>query len=389
MSARAGHPLHGPAGRWVAPLRLDPAFAGLVTCLLAVGVVLSLAASPGAAARVGDLGALELFQRHLLAAGVALAIMLAVAVAPMRRVYQLCLLVFVGSVIGLTATLLVGPEINGAQRWLHLGPVSLQPSVFAAPSLIALAALAIADGRAPGGPPGLVMAVGALGLVVGLLLAQPDVGLAVVVCSAFALTCLIGGASWRATVLVGAVGAVGLATAALSFPHAAARIQAFLSGETQYQVALAREAFASGGVFGVGPGAGDVKMRLPDAHADYILAVAAEEYGAVFVAGVAMVYAALVVRGLVLADGAQGAGARTAAASLTSLIGLQALVNLAVTLDMAPAKGATAPFVSYGGSSLAAMGLTAGLILAFSRPRADLEPAFNANANGRARGETA
>lgn len=352
---------------------VDGIFAALVVAIFVAGVVLSLSSSPSAAQRVGLDNPHYFLQRHGVAALVGVVVMGLVAASPLPLVRRVCFVVLGVGVLGVFAAAFWGPELNGAQRWLRFGPVSVQPIEFVKPCFICLCALAIAAGTQAGGPPGLAMGLCVFLVVLGGLALQPDVGQMALVSLAFAATALVAGARWVTLFGLGALGAGVIGVAAVSFPHALERVTAFLSDEGVFQVEQARAAIAHGGLSGVGPGAGALKYALPDGHGDYILAIAAEEFGALAVAALVLGFACLVGRALVLASRLDDGARAASVAALGALLGLQAMVNIAVTFNMAPAKGMTLPFVSYGGSSLVASGFAAGLILAFSRVRRDVE----------------
>ncbi len=348
-------------------------FSAIVLGLMAIGVVLALAASPSAAHRLDIDDPLYFFRRHLVAVGVSSAALLIMASLPVRLARRACFAVLGLGLLGLALTPIFGVDVNGATRWLRFGPVSVQPIELVKPSFVALSAMAIAASSQRDGPAGLMVGSFILLAIIGALAIQPDLGQIALLCAAFCATAVVSGVSWWIVIAAGVAASGGIVLAMLNFPYAAERIRTFLEGETVYQVERVRAAFANGGWFGVGPGEGVVKYTLPDGHADYILAVAAEEYGAVFVAALTLAFAALVWRGTVL-------GARTyrpehaaAVTSLTALIGLHAAIHAAVNLDLVPAKGMTLPFVSYGGSSLLGSAFAVGLILTLSRRLNDVE----------------
>lgn len=356
---------------------LDGLFLALVVMMLVAGVILSLAASPSAAARLGLASPHYFFVRHLIAGALSLLVLAGVAALPVHVVRRVCFILLCCGVIGVWVAAFWGAQINGAQRWLQLGPVSFQPIEVVKPAFIALAALVLAAGTQRRGPPGIVLSAGMLVVIIAGLALQPDVGQMVLLTIGFAITAVIAGVPVTSLAALGLVGAASLVAIAINFPHAVDRITAFWSGERVFQVDQARAAIANGGLFGVGPGSGSVKYALPDGHGDYILAVAAEEFGTLAVVFVVGLFAVLVFRGLILglilSRGAADGGRGGVVASVSGMLGLQAMVNIAVTLDMVPAKGMTLPFVSYGGSSLLASGFAAGIVLAFSRRPQDLE----------------
>lgn len=341
-----------------------------VFALIAAGLLLSLAASPAAAERIGADHPFHYLTRHgVFAALGAFAVLFASALSPLGA-RRLAGAMLAAGLAGLVLTVVIGHEAGGAQRWLRVGGLSAQPSEFVKPALIVIAAALFARARDAGAGPAWV-AAGLFGLVIALFALQPDIGQAALLTAAFGALAFISGLKLRWLAGLGALAAAGAVAAYVFLPHVASRVDRFLNPQTgdTYQVDRAREAIMRGGLFGVGPGEGAVKRQLPDAHTDFIFAVAAEEYGAVFAAGLAALFAVFALRILLRAQRVLDPAARYAACGLAALIGLQAVINIAMALNLAPPKGMTLPFVSYGGSSMAASGLAAGLALAFTRRR--------------------
>lgn len=371
--------------RWWAGLDQPIFFA--VLGLFAAGAMLAAAASPGAAARLALDNPYYFVQRHLAAMGVAIIVLIAVSALSPARLRLFFMGLLAASVVALGVTLVAGVEVNGARRWLALGALRMQPVEFLKPALVVAAAWALTSGRgasAGGDPAASAVVLGLAAASLALLAAQPDVGQALLVAALVGAVLFLAGAP---AVWLGAAAVIagGLAFAGYQrFAHVRARVDDFLAGggETSFQAERARAAFSEGGVFGVGPGESAVTPQLPDAQGDYVLAVAAEEYGAVFVLAMIALTGFIVVRTVLRADRAADATARVAAAGLGVLLGLQAIVNMAVNMDLAPPKGMTLPFVSYGGSSLAASGLAAGAILGFLRPRDTAGAATHRQSNG-------
>lgn len=347
---------------------VDRVALGAMAALLACGVLSSFAASPAAAARLGLDDPFHFLIRHSVFAAIALALIVGVSMLDARTARRLAVLLLLAAIALLGLTLVVGTEVNGAHRWLRVGGLSLQPSELAKPAFVVTAAWLLAEGRRSGAwLPAAAASAALFAIIAVLMLAQPDFGQTVLLAAVFAGLAFLAGAPW--TLMAGlALGAVGLAAAAYAtLPHVAARMRAFLSPEAGYQTSQALEAIRRGGLFGVGPGEGVVKRSLPDSHTDFVFAVAAEEFGLLFTLGLIGLIAAVVIRLLARARGQAGRTAGVAAGGLALLIGAQAFINLAVNLNLIPPKGMTLPFVSYGGSSLLALGFAGGLALAFTR----------------------
>ena len=343
---------------------------GAIGALIIIGTLLTLAASPPVAERI-NMDSYFFVKKHLMMLPIGLTILFGMSMASPNIVKRLSVGLFIGALILMVLTLTIGEERNGAQRWLSLGGMSLQPSEFLKPTLIVFAAWMFSEQNRDSGVPGNLIALCAWAGSVGMLAMQPDFG------QAFLLTVVIGGMFFVAgmpMVLVGgllAVGAVGGVFAYMYVPHVTSRIDRFLdpaSGDT-FQVNTAINAFLQGGPFGRGPGEGTVKRILPDAHTDYIFAVVGEEFGTIACLLLVGLFAFIVLRGLARAFAAEDHFVQLAASGLIFLFGLQAVINMAVNLNLLPSKGMTLPFISYGGSSLLALSLTAGMILALLRKR--------------------
>ena len=340
----------------------------VLTLLFAVGAILTVAASPGVASRIG----LEpfYFVRHQFAFMVsALLILLSVSMLSPRGVRRIAVVMLAVGVILVAATNLAGVEIKGASRWLSLAGFTFQPSEFVKPCFAVVAAWMFAEYRQSERFPGRAIASGLLLVVVALLLLQPDFGMAVTVTAVWFVQFFLAGLSlWWIGLSLALT--LGLVTAAYSiFPHVAKRIDLFIdptSGDS-YQVTTSLKAFQQGGLLGKGPGEGVVKGYLPDAHTDFIFAVAAEEFGMLAALAIVGLFAFIVLRGLTRVVREADLFVLLAVAGLLTQFGLQALINMGVTVQLLPAKGMTLPFVSYGGSSLVASSLGMGMVLALTR----------------------
>ena len=345
----------------------------LITCLLliiAMGAILVLAASPSVAERIG-LDAYHFVRRQFIILPLALTVMFAVSLLSPLQVRRLAAIGFLGCAVLLALTPLVGAEIKGARRWISLAGMSLQVSEFVKPCLAVISAWMFAEWRRRPEFPGHAVAIALYTAVVGLLLLQPDFGQSVLITLVFIGQFFLAGLPVAWLVATGALGLAGLVGAYFLFPHVTSRVNRFLdptSGDT-YQVDRSLEAFINGGFLGTGPGEGEIKQLLPDAHADFIFSVAGEEFGAITCLLIIVLFGFVVLRGFsrLFADGSLFV--LLAGAGLLMQFGLQALVHMASALQLAPAKGMTLPFISYGGSSLIALALAMGMALALTRRR--------------------
>ncbi|WP_153768248.1 putative lipid II flippase FtsW [Labrenzia sp. CE80] len=334
------------------------------------GVVLSFAASPPVAERLG----VETFffvKRQAIYLIPAIGIMLAGSLMTPRMVRRMALAVFVVSVVMLVATLFLGMEAKGSRRWIYIAGFSLQPSEFLKPAFVVLIAFLLSESGRRREVPGVLFAVLLFAMCAALLIAQPDFGQTMLLGLVWAGLFFLNGLPWFAIAGLGIAGISGLMAAYFFLPHVTNRVNRFLdpsSGDT-YQVDTAIESFLAGGWFGRGPGEGTVKRILPDSHTDFIFAVVAEEFGIIVCLFLVAVFAFIVIRGLSHASRDQDAFSRLATAGLVVLFGLQATINLSVNLNLMPPKGMTLPFISYGGSSLMSSAMVAGAILALTRKR--------------------
>ncbi len=338
--------------------------------LMAFGALLILAASPAAGQRIG-LSGFYLAERQFIVLPVAAAIVVGASLLTPRWVRRVGVVGFLASLVLLTLTLFFGPEIKGATRWLHLAGFSLQPSEFVKPTLAVAVAWMFAMQRQGNGVPGNAIALAMLAVTVALLLMQPDVGQSFIVTAVWGVQVFIAGLPMIWVVGIVAAVLVGVVLGYGALPHVAERIDSFLdpSAGDRYQVNRSLEAFNSGGLFGRGPGEGTVKASLPDAHSDFIFAVAGEEFGAIACLIILGLFAFVVLRGFGRLLQETNLFVLLAATGLLTQFGLQAVINMASTLHLMPTKGMTLPFISYGGSSLLALALGMGMVLALTRRR--------------------
>jgi cell division protein FtsW len=342
-----------------------------IATLIAAGILLTLAASPAVAGRIGVEPFYFVYRQLSFVAPVLLVVFIVSLLGP-REVRRMALGLFGASLALMVAALFIGPEIKGAHRWLLFGPFSLQPSEFVKPAFVVLAAAALAESNRSPGFPGSLLAAALYVAVAGVLVMQPDFGQTLLLTIVCAALFFLAGMKWQWMAAFGGAGLVGGVGAYFLAPHFASRIDRFMNpdqGDT-YQVDMALNAFGQGGFTGVGPGEGSVKFVLPDAHTDFIFAVAGEEFGLLACTALIALFGVIVVRALQRALLERDHFIQLAASGLAVMFGLQALINIAVSLSLLPAKGMTLPFVSYGGSSMLALALTAGMLLALTRRRA-------------------
>lgn len=342
-----------------------------IFALFGIGLLLGLAASPPLAER-NNLDPFHYVTRQAFFGTLALGTMVVVSMMSPQLVRRLATLSFAVSLVALMLLPIFGTDFGkGATRWYSLGFASLQPSEFLKPVYIVSMAWLIAASQEINGPPGKRYSLALTLVVVGFLAMQPDFGQACLVLFGWAVVYFVAGAPmWILTGFAGAVSAAGMFAYSMS-EHFARRIDGFLSPEIdpRTQLGYATNAIREGGYFGVGVGEGSVKWSLPDAHTDFIIAVAAEEYGLVMVMSIIALYGIFTLRCLVRLMRERDPFIRLAGTGLVAMFAMQATINMGVAVRLLPAKGMTLPFVSNGGSSLIAGGIAIGMLLAFTRTR--------------------
>ncbi|WP_238365849.1 putative lipid II flippase FtsW [Mesobacterium pallidum] len=347
-----------------------------ILLLFGVGLLLGLAASPPLAERNG-FPHFHYVQRQMVFGGAAMVAMILTSMMSPQLVRRLAILGFIATFIALCGLPFFGTDFGkGATRWYSLGFAAVQPSEFLKPGFVVAAAWMLAAAQEVGGPPGrlwsFIMAIS----IVLILAMQPDFGQAALVLFGWGVMYFVAGAPML--LLVGMAGMVTLGgiMAYNNSEHFARRIDGFLSPDVdpRTQLGYATNAIREGGFFGVGVGEGEVKWSLPDAHTDFIIAVAAEEYGLVLVLCIIVLYSIVVVRSFSRLMKERDPFIRLAGTGLAAMFGVQAMINMGVAVRLLPAKGMTLPFVSYGGSSVIASGIAVGMLLAFtrSRPQGDI-----------------
>lgn len=343
--------------------------------LVAIGILLNLAAGPPAAGRIGA-DTFHFVRKQMAFLPLALMVMFGISLLAPIQIRRFAVIGFGISLVLTLATLVLGADINGAKRWLSIGSISLgQPSEFLKPFFAVVSAWMFAEHKLREDFPGNIIAMGLLLCVMALLLSQPDIGMTLVVSAVWSAQFFIAGLPIFYVILIVVVGLGAVVGAYFVFPHVASRVDRFLDpsiGDT-YQVTQAMRAFQQGGLFGRGPGEGRVKESLPDAHTDFIFAVAGEEFGVLLCLVIVALFAFLVIRALSKMTREENLFVLLAVGGLAVQFGLQAMINMASSLHMMPTKGMTLPFISYGGSSLVALGVGMGMLLALTRRRRDPE----------------
>ncbi|HET9638957.1 MAG TPA: putative peptidoglycan glycosyltransferase FtsW [Allosphingosinicella sp.] len=369
---RLGRSDRSAAGRWF--WEIDRVLLFFVAILIAIGLIAVAAASPAAGQRLSGGGVsyapLHYFYRQLMWIVIALPVMIAVSMLPRTKAKRWCLigtLIFTGL---LFLVPLIGVEVNGARRWLGVGFTQFQPSEFLKPLYIVSIAWMLSLKEQDATLPVVPLSGICTGLIALLLMKQPNFGETIIFAAAWVMLLTLSGASLRVLGLLGLAGLVGIVLAYFFYPVATTRIDAFLfsgAGHDTYQTESALRTLTAGGLFGAGPGAGVRKFHLPEPHTDYIFSVIGEEFGIIACLAIAAIYLVIVARVLLRLLHEEDKFVVLAAAGLVCQFGLQALINMAVNVQIAPSKGMTLPFISYGGSSMVALSIGMGLLLAFTR----------------------
>ncbi|MBD3803073.1 MAG: cell division protein FtsW [Thioclava sp.] len=366
VPVRAGEPI---LPKWWRTI--DKWALGAVMMLFGLGMFLGLAASVPLAERNG----LEPFyyvKRQAAFGTLALVVMFAMSLLDPKQIRRIGVIGFAGAFIAVLMLPVLGTDFGkGAVRWYSFGFASIQPSEFLKPGFVIISAWFMAAAHELGGPKGRLYSFLLMAIIVVALALQPDFGQASLVLFAWSVMYFISGAPIALLTGIGALTVAGGFFAYNVSEHFARRINGFLSTEVdpRTQIGYATNAIQEGGFFGVGVGQGSVKWSLPDAHTDFIIAVAAEEYGLILVLCIIALYATVVVRSLLRLMRERDPFTRLAGAGLACAFGVQAIINMGVAVRLLPAKGMTLPFVSYGGSSVIASGIAVGMLLALTRTR--------------------
>ena len=351
---------------------VDRPLIAAVLMLIATGVMFSLAASPAVAVHHG-LSPFYFVQRHAVFAAAAVPVLLALSLLNAAQIRRLSLVLFLAMLGLMLLVLYTGPEINGARRWVVIAGQQLQPSELLKPAFVVLTAWLFAQTAANPKMPALPLSLGLYLATATALVMQPDIGQTTLITAVWGALLFLSGQSLKRIGLFMAAGAIAFAVAYETLPHVRSRVDRYLhtgAGDT-FQMDRARASIIEGGLLGRGPGEGTLKMALPDAHTDYVLAVIAEEYGTLACLGLIALFAFVVFRALSASWREPDAFRRHAATGLGLLLGLQVLINVGVAGGLLPSKGMTLPFISYGGSSIIGVAIAMGFLLAVTRRRPD------------------
>ena len=367
---RYGRSDRSTVGRWF--WEIDRVLLFMLALLIGFGLIAVAAASPAVAQRYsgGSVRVDELYYFYRQIAWIALSmpVMIAISMQPRDRLRRLSLVGALFCMVALALVPWLGTEVNGAKRWFNLGIGLFQPSEFLKPFFVVSMAWLLSIKETDKSLPIFTLSAGIIGLVSLLLMRQPDFGSTIIFGAVWIAMLAIAGLNMRILIGLGVAGLIGVVAAYFFYDVATARIDAFLFGQgDNFQTENAMRTLTAGGLFGMGPGAGTRKFGLPEPHTDYIFSVIGEEFGLIACLIVALLYLGIVARVLIKLLDEESSFAILAAAGLVIQFGLQALINMAVNVQIAPSKGMTLPFISYGGSSMLALSIAMGLLLAFTR----------------------
>ncbi len=345
-----------------------------ISLLLGIGIFLIFTASPSVAKRI-DVDSFHFVKKQLFFAIFAYIFMIAVSMQSLKTIRRLAFLGYFGAILLMIATFFWGMETKGASRWIDLGFISIQPSEFVKPFFVVIAAWLFDMQKKVDNFPGNQISILFYCITVGLLLLQPDVGMTIVVTLIWGMQFFLAGLSLALVAILAAIFIAIILFAYFSFDHVNSRINQFLSNENNlsYQVQRSLEAFESGSLLGRGPGEGVAKLRIPDAHTDFIFAVAGEEFGVLLCLLIIAIFGFIVIKTMARSLKDKNVFIILTSAGLAASFGLQGVINMASTMNLVPTKGMALPFVSYGGSSLFATSTLLGMLLAITRKNVSAE----------------
>lgn len=361
---------HSTIARWW--WTVDRQILACLLVLMVVGIALVTSASPSVANRIGS-GHSHFITRHIVFVVPSLFIMLGMSILDHLWIRRIGTIVFAGIIFLMLLVPFVGPDIKGAQRWINVGSFSLQPSEFIKPAFAIVSAWLIAHQKKNPDFRGNLFSALIYAFIVFLLMSQPDFGMTTVLTCMFASQIFMAGLPLRYLFTMALLASIAVVCVYFTFDHVRVRMDKFLNPHgtaDNYQVDKSLEAFANGGFFGTGPGQGTVKNSIPDVHADFIFAVSGEELGLMATLALVGVYAFILLRGFGRLMESNDMFVVLAAGGILSMFGLQAFVHMGSSLHLLPTKGMTLPFISYGGSSILAMGFGMGVVLGLTRREA-------------------
>ncbi|GAA4662744.1 putative peptidoglycan glycosyltransferase FtsW [Bartonella pachyuromydis] len=336
--------------------------------LMGIGIMLSFAASPTIAKKIGIADNFYFVRWHIIFSIPAFFTMVTVSFFSLRNIRRLCAVLLIVTLVLMIATLFFGPELKGARRWIPLFGFSIQASEFMKPAFVVMSSWLFSEQIRRRGILGYTLATVLYAFCCVLLVLQPDIGQTLLISITWGGLFFVAGVPLSIIFLFAILGLLGIVFAYFSLHHVRERINGFLTGEGDtFQVDVGREAILNGGWFGQGPGEGTVKRMIPDSHTDFVFSVAAEEYGIILCLFIMMLFGFIVIRSLYIAMNTRDSFIRLGITGIAMMIGFQSAINMAVNLHLIPPKGMTLPFISYGGSSMVAIAFSMGILLGLTR----------------------
>ena len=340
--------------------------------LILIGVFLVMASSQHLTQSL-NLSSHHFTLRHILYGTLSIPIIISFSILNQRQIKIISILGMVISILLIFSTVIDGDKIKGAQRWLYIGNISFQPSEVCKPFFIIFNAWVLSLWAEKKDFPGWIWSITSISIISALLLLQPDLGMTILFIFTWGFQLFITGIPLIIIIFLIISFPIFMIISYHNFDHVKIRIDSFIEGTT-YQVSKSLQSFEAGGLLGKGPGEGLYKKSLPDAHSDFVFAVAAEEYGALICSFVIIIYASIILRTLFYTIRNDNLFLILAIGGLTFQFGFQSLIHMASNTDLIPTKGMTLPFLSYGGSSILASAITAGMLLGLTRTNNSLVP---------------
>lgn len=357
---------------------VDKVTLSIVLTIIFIGAFLVFSASPSVARTINISDEYHFIKRQIVFIFISIAVIIFFSMQNLKTVRRLAVIGYLGAFALTLATLFMG-ETKGASRWISIFGISLQPSEFIKPTFVVMSAWLLDGSKKSEDFPGTWLSAALFTITAGVLLLQPDIGMTIVVALIWCFQLFLAGLPLFLLLILAGIGMIGAVSAYFTFDHFHNRINAYMSsifssgGELPYQIKKSLKAFENGNLLGKGPGEGVVKNNLPDAHTDFIFAVAGEEFGVVLCTILVVLFSIIVIRSLILSTKENNLFIIFTSAGLAASFGLQGIINMASSTNLGPTKGMTLPFISYGGSSLLASAICIGMLLAVTRKNSAAE----------------
>ena len=344
----------------------------LFSILIIVGIFLVMASSQHLAQSF-NIFSHYFTLRHILFVIISLPIIFLFSLLNEKQTKAISIIGLIITIFLLLIILIHGSEIKGAKRWIYFSGFSFQPSELCKPFYVIVNAWFLTLWIEGKNFPGWAWSIVSLILISSLLLIQPDVGMTIVIILTWCFQLFITGIPLIIIICLTLAVPLFVILTYHNFDHVKIRIDGFLEGTT-YQVTKSLQSFEFGGFWGTGPGEGFYKKFLPDAHSDFVFAVAAEEYGILICLIIILIYSLVVYRAFSLSFINKSLFFIIAVSGLAFQFGIQALIHMGSNTNLIPTKGMTLPFLSYGGSSMISSAITVGILLSLTRKNISHNP---------------